>query len=331
VTTSHYLSFGEQTLHYFDRPHDAPLMTPLEGPAAWYGSEMATRSDWRVRLSEAQIAELDRALAVARATGKPTGELTAEDFPLPGLAPEIARWRRELVEGRGFQAIAGVPVTRWTEDEAGVFFWCFGLHLGRPGAQNAAGDLLGHVTDMGEEASDPYVRRYRTSGTIAYHCDAADVVGLLCLRKARRGGLSRIASSVTVYNELLRRRPDLAPRLYEPFLLDVRNEDSSGALRYVPVPPCRYAAGRLRTFYHSDYFRSVVRHADVGALAATEQELLDLYEAIASEPRVYLDMDLMPGDVQLLSNHTMVHSRTAYEDPPDPIAKRHLLRLWLSL
>jgi hypothetical protein len=325
------MSFGEQTLHYFDRPHDAPLTTPLAGPAAWYGSAMAKRSDWTTRLSEPQIAELDRALAVARATGKPTGALTAADFPLPGLAPEIARWRHELTDGRGFQAIAGVPVTRWTEDEAGVFFWCFGLHLGRPGAQNAAGDLLGHVIDMGEEASDPYVRRYRTAGNIAYHCDAADVVGLLCLRKARRGGLSRIASSVTVYNELLRRRPDLAPRLYEPFLLDVRNEDSSGALRYVPVPPCRYAAGRLRTFYHSDYFRSVVRHADVGALGAREQEVLDLYEAIASEPGVYLDMDLMPGDIQLLSNHTMVHSRTAYDDPPDPTSKRHLLRLWLSL
>ena len=24
----------------------------------------------------------------------------------------------------------------------------------------------------------------------------------------------------------------------------------------MPVPPCRFADGRLRTFYHSDYFRS---------------------------------------------------------------------------
>jgi hypothetical protein len=153
----------------------------------------------------------------------------------------------------------------------------------------------------------------------------------LCLRSARRGGASRIASSVAVYDELVRRRPDLAARLYAPFLLDIRNEDASGALRYLPIPPCRFADGRLRTFFHSDYFRSVVRHADVPAFTAAERELLDLYEAIASDPDFYLDMEFAPGDIQWLSNHTILHARTAYEDHPEPERRRHLLRLWLSI
>jgi hypothetical protein len=203
--------------------------------------------------------------------------------------------------------------------------------MGRPGAQNPQGDLLGHVTDTGDDASDPFVRLYRTSANIAYHCDAADVVGLLCLRRARSGGASRIVSSVAVYNELLARRPDLVPRLYEPFQLDVRNEDRSGALRHLPVPPCRFAHGRLRTFYHSDYFRSALRHDDVPPFTREERELLDLYEEIASSPAFYLDMDLEPGDIQWLSNHTILHARTAYVDHPEPERKRHLLRLWLSL
>ncbi len=327
-----FFSFGEQTLHYFDRPHGGtPCRVPIVGPAAWYGSSMVGRDEWRMRLSAAHIAELEKALASARATGKATADLTAADFPLSTLAGEIATWRDELQHGRGFQLVRGVPVERWGDEAAGVFFWCFGLHLGRPGAQNPQGDLLGHVTDTGDAASDPYVRRYRTPADIAYHCDAADIVGLLCLRPAQRGGASRIVSSVTVYNELLRRHPDLVPRLYEPFHLDVRNDDSSGTLRHVPIPPCRFDAGKLRTFYHSDYFRSAVRHDDVPPLSATEQALLDTYESIAAEPTLRLDMALEPGDIQLLSNHTILHARTEYEDEAEVARKRHLLRLWLSI
>lgn len=325
-----YFSYARQTGHYFARPHEAPLREPLAGPAAWRGADLADDPGWRVTLSDSERAELDAALAHARGTGRPTGALTAADFPLPTLAAAIARWRAELDGGRGFLVVSGVPVERWSRADSERAFWCLGLHLGRPGAQNVQGDLLGHVTDTGDDASDPFVRLYRTASNIAYHCDAADVVGLLCLRRAVRGGASRIASSVSVYNELLARRPELAPRLYEPFALDVRNEDASGALRHIPIPPCRYADGRLRTFYHSDYFRSAERHADV-VLTDDDRTLLDLYEEIAADPALYLDMQLEPGDIQWLSNHTILHARTAYEDAPDPDRRRHLLRLWLSL
>jgi len=327
---SEYLSYAAQAGHYFDRPHDGVLREPPDGaPAAWRGPDLATREDWRVRLDPAQVDELLAAQRAAEATGRPTGALGADDFPLPTLDAEIARWRAELSEGRGFLLVSGVPVERWSEAQAERAFWCLGLHLGMPGAQNAAGDLLGHVTDLGEDVADPHVRLYRTAADIAYHCDAADVVGLLCLRPARRGGLSRIVSSVSVYGELLRRRPDLVERLYEPFNLDVRSEGDRAGLRWLPIPPCRYADGRLRTFYHSDYFRSVVRHDDVPPLTDDERALLDLYEEIASDPALYLDMDLRAGDVQWLSNHVVLHARTAYED--DPAHRRHLLRLWLSI
>ncbi len=326
-----HFSYAEQAGHYFDRPHQAPALEPLTGPAAWRGPEVARRGDWRTRLDAAQVEELEAALRFARSLGRPTAALGAEDFPLPGLGAQIARWRQEVAGGRGFHVVSGLPVERWSLEEAECAFWCLGLHFGRPGAQNPQGELLGHVRDTGDDAADPFVRLYRTSADIAYHCDAADVVGLLCLRAARRGGASRIVSSVSVYNEVLRRRPDLVGRLYEPFLLDVRNEDASGALRYLPVPPCRFADGRLRTFYHSDYYRSVMRHPEVARFSVDEQTLLDLYEEIASSPELYLDMELAPGDIQWLSNHQVLHARTAYEDHDEPERKRHLLRLWLSI
>jgi len=331
LSESPYHSFGEQALHYFRRDHEGPCRLPIEGPAAWRGAELFDDARFVERIGPEEIAELERAVAAVRGRGLALAQVHREDFPLPTLCRRAARWSSELVDGRGFLVLRGLPVERWGDDDSALAYWGLGLHLGTPGAQNPAGDLLGHVRDMGEEASHPNVRRYRTAGEIAYHCDLADAVGLLCLRTARAGGRSRIASSVSVYNELLARRPDLVDRLYEPFQLDVRDEQGTGGPRTIPVPPCRYAGGRLRTFYHSDYFRSAERHPDVARLTSHERELLDLYEEIARSPELALEMDFLPGDVQLLSNHVVVHARTAYEDDPGPGRERHLLRLWLSL
>jgi hypothetical protein len=326
-----YLTFAEQALHYFDRPHAGMPAAPIGGAAAWRGEDLARRDDWMAVLTAAQVAELDALRDGLRGRGLTPATLRREDVALPTLAATIDGWRRELTDGRGFLVVRGLPVERWGDDDAGLVFWALGLVLGRPGAQNPEGDLLGHVRDTGEDAGDPFVRRYRTAGDIAYHCDLADAVGLLCLRAARAGGASRLVSSVTVYDELARRRPDLVPRLFEPMYLDRRNETTDGGPGWVPVFPCRFEAGKLRTFYHSDYFRSVTRHADVPPFTAEERELLDVYEAIAAEPALRLDMQFAPGDVQLVSNHVILHARTAYEDAPDPTRQRHLLRLWLSL
>ncbi len=35
------------------------------------------------------------------------------------------------------------------------------------------------------------------------------------------------------------------------------------------------------------------------------------------------------GDIQFLHNHVILHTRTAFEDWPEPKGRRHLLRLWL--
>jgi hypothetical protein len=324
-----YQSFAAQALHYFRRDHEGPRLEPVAGPAAWRGSELARRPEtWTRRLEAREIEELDAARRAVRARGLAVAGMRREDFPLPTLAPVVAGWAREILSGRGFLLVRGLPVARWGDEDSALVFWGLGQHLGRPGAQNPQGELLGHVVDMHEEADNPNVRRYRTRGDIRFHCDLADAVGLLCLRAARQGGASRIASSVSVFDAILERRPDLAQRLFEPFLLDTRDEQREGTRPYFPVPPCRFARGRLSTFWHSDYFRSVVRHPGVPPFTRSEQELLDLYEALAGSEELRLDMQFEPGDLQLISNHVVVHARTAYEDAPGH--ERHLLRLWLS-
>jgi len=326
-----FRSFGEQALHYFDRPHEAITTSEVASPAAWVGRDLPPLDEMAYVLSHEDIAEIEAAITAAKTSGKEARNLLAADFPLPTLASRIREWRDAVGEGVGFQVVRGVPVERWSQEEAELFFWCLGLHLGRPGGQNPQGDLLGHVTDTNASKTDPMVRLYQTSANIDYHCDAADVVGLLCLKKAKSGGKSRIVSSVTVFNELVKRRQDLVARLFESFQLDSRGETKGDAPGSIPITPCCFAGGKLRTFYHSDYFRSAIRHPDVAPFTEDEQALLDTYEQIAAEPGIYLDMDLQPGDIQLLSNHTNLHARTDYEDYDDPAERRHLLRLWLSL
>jgi len=328
VNDAAYLPFLHQTLRYFDRPHEGPALRPVVSPAAWKRRDVES-APWRVALSAGEAEEVRDAVASWRRRHAPLAAMTKSDFPLPVLAPKLATWRAEVAAGRGFQVVSNVPVDEWSIEEASIFFWGLGQHLGRPGAQNRKGDLLGHVRDTGADRSDRYVRQYLTTQDIPFHCDAADMVGLLCLRTARSGGLSRIASSVSVYNELLARRPDLAPRLFEPFMLDTRDEGEANGTKILPVPPCRHAAGTLRTFWHSEYFRSAERHEGV-RLGAAEHELLDLYDGIAASPEFHIDMSLAPGDVQLLSNHTIIHARTDYVDHPEPDHKRHLLRLWIT-
>ncbi len=331
MTGRAYNTFIEQTLHYFNRPHEEPPTAPLESAAAWRGSELPPLEALAYCLSASEVEEVCAAVDRLEAGAGPTEELTTADFPLPLLSARIEQWRDELRIGRGFQVIRGLPVERWNRSQAERFFWCFGLHLGTPGAQNPEGHLLGHVTDTGAVGEDPAARLYKTAANIDYHCDAADVVGLLCLNRAKSGGQSRIVSSVSVFNALLNRRPELAARLFGPLRLDIRDREVNSAGSHLPVQPCCYADGVLRTFYHADYFRSVTRHRDVPPLTALERELLDTYEAIAMDPDLYLDMDLQPGDIQLLSNHSVLHARTAYVDHEDPARRRHLLRLWLSL
>ena len=308
----------------------ADFRMPVEVPAAWLGRDVSRRRDWIHRLTPPEIAEIDAALARARATGRPMAELSRADFPLPKLEPVIAGWMHALDRGRGFVLVRGLPVQRYGEADAALAYWGLGLHMGSPVSQNAAGDLLGNVRDTGADPKNPAVRLYKTRVDLGFHCDGSDIVGLLCLKPAKSGGVSRIVSSTSVYNEILRRRPELAPLLFEPFYWDRNEEQKPGEAPWFALPIAFAQNGRLRIFYIGWYIRGAQRHADVPRLSPQQRELLDLIDGIAATPEFHLDMDFEAGDIQLLKNSVILHARTEYEDFPEPERKRHLLRLWLT-
>ena len=321
-----YKSYRAQSTHYFCRPDEGVRRQPITGDAAWKGSDFEGRDDWMEHFTDEELAEIQQAIRAAKDTGKPTGKLKKSDFPLPKLTPRINQWREVLDGGRGFVMVRGIPAREWGEEDCSIFFWCFGLHLGAPGGQNPQGDLLGHVRNIDLSPEDD--RLYQTNAALEFHTDNADVVGLLCMHGSKSGGASRIVSSVSVYNELLDRRPEFIDRLYQPFNLDSRGE---AGVNFMPIPPCAYADGRLRTYWMADYFRSYLNHPNAPPLSLEDREVLDTYDGIAKEDGMYLDMQLEEGDIQLLSNHSILHARTAYEEFPEKERRRHLLRLWLSL
>ena len=291
---------------------------------------MAGSSDWIERLSEADLDELARASGPWLAPDAELSHLTREEFALPALAPRLARLSAELLTGRGFALWRGLPVARWGRRRCAVAFFGIGAHLGRALSQNAGGDLLGHVRDMGLSSSDPHVRIYQTRERQTFHTDSADVVGLLCLHEARAGGLSALVSSATLYNEMRERRPDLAAHLFEPLATDRRGEVPADARPYFEIPVFNWHAGHLCAIYQRQYIDSAQRFVDAPRLSDGQVEALDLLDALTDDPALHFTMRLRPGDMQFVHNHALLHDRTAFEDWPEPQRRRHLLRLWLA-
>ncbi len=298
-------------------------------PDAWRGSELARSDAWRVRLTDSEIAELCAARAAAAATGKPMAQWHAEDFPLPTLAPRIAAWMRELNHGRGFVLLKGFPVLEHSKEQCAEIYWGLGLQMGTPVPQNSEGDLLGHVRDTGV-APAPGVRLYKTRAEQEFHTDGADIVGLFCLRSGKSGGVSRIASSVAIFDEIFATRPELVPALFEKFPHDEHGQQRAGAQPWFEIPICHAAAGRLRVFFLPWYIRNSQRFAAAPRLSAAQQAGVEAIERLANDPRFSLDMHFEPGDIQWLKNASILHKRSEYEDWDEPDRKRHLLRLWLT-
>ena len=298
----------------------------LDSPAAWRGSEMAAQGGWEYRLTEAEAAEVDAAVA---AIDRPLIEVDREAFPLPVLGPKLAGLRRELLDGRGFFLLRGLPVRRMSREEAVAAFWGIGAHFGSARSQNAKGHLMGHVKDMGLHSDDPNVRVYQTRERQLFHTDSVDIVALMCLQPARSGGLSSIVSSVAVHNEMAQRRPDLAAELYEPFIVDRRGEVPEGMKPWFALPVFNRVDGELTTIYTRRYIESARRFAEVPALTPKQVEALDLFDSLCNSDEFRLDMAFEAGDMQFLCNHVILHDRTAFEDWPEPERRRHLLRLWL--
>ena len=305
----------------------------IGGPTSWLGPDHQRSDEWILELEETHRQELLGALGAAEVAGLDFSEMTRESFPLPTTGPLLVSMLDDLLEGRGFVLLRGVPIEGLSERQIELLYWGMGLHIGVSLPQGVEGtELFAHVRDEGVDRTSNYGGGLlnRHSGALPFHTDTSDIVGLLCIHPAMRGGTSTIVSAVAVHDEIVRRRPDLAAVMYEPWWFDRKRGEGSDSFARCPIYAVN-GAGRLFAFYGPDLYKYAQRGEHVPNLSGQQWEAMALIDEINGSPEYQLHMDFQPGEIQFINNYAVMHSRTAYEDHPDPALKRDLIRLWLTL
>lgn len=310
----------------------AELPTCITGPAAWIGQEMADNPDaWLYQLSREDISDLENAARHFLTLDLDVGEISKETFPLTTFSTHVQELSQILLKGVGVQVLRGLPIAGYSQKFAATIFCGLGAHLGSARSQNAQGHILGHVRDIGGDVNDPNSRIYQTCERQTFHTDSADVVGLLCLREAKEGGRSLLVSAISIYNRMRAERPDLLEKLFDPIATDRRGEIPEGAKPFMEIPLLNWHMGHLTVFYQRQYIDSAQRFDGAMPLTAEHVDALDMFDALANDPALCFGMQLEPGDMQFVYNHSQLHDRTGFLDWPDPAKRRHLMRLWLSI
>lgn len=316
-------------------PSAAPNMPdgPVDNPGLWRGDELARHEDWIVHLEPDMIAEIESALESVKSRGLTPPDFGRDDFPLPRTSKVLQGYLDELETGRGFNLLRGLPMERYSEQDAEIIFWGMGTHLGTALSQNSDGHLLGHVRNLDMDITNTNVRGYQTTVELAYHNDQSDVIALMCVQTAKSGGQSSLVSVPAVHNAMMERCPDLLEELYKPFYIDRRGEfgrEEEGDSPYYALPVLSYHKGLITARYIRGYIMSAQRFSDVPRLTEKQIAALDAFDELAASEGMALDFYMQPGDVQLVNNYCVLHSRTSFEDHPEMERRRHLLRLWLS-
>ncbi len=301
-----------------------------DGPANWLGSDIKDSDEWHFHLTDTHVDEIKNAVQKSMDDGVDIVDLCTECFNLPTLGAELENQYQDVVNGRGFFVGHGLPVADFNREQVIRAWIGIGTCFGDPLPQNAKGHIIGHVKDLRRDARHKNQRTFGTNERQPYHTDNCDIVGLLCLKTPKSGGLFSLTSSYAVYNEMLKRRPDLVKVLEQPFIQDRRGEVPQGKQETYEMAAYYHHQGRLLSVIDRNYVNAGQAHDYVPRLTRDQVDALDMLEAIAQEDGFYIDLEWSPGTFAFVHNHQMFHSRTAYEDYEDIDRMRHNLRLWLS-
>ncbi len=299
--------------------------------AAWRGDTLKKGSDWIYHLTESQVKEVEELGNRFLREDPDLRFVQAEDYPLKECAEAVAEWGNEIDFGRGFLLVRGLRSYLYSDALSAAIYYILGLHMGDPIRQNELGDLVDHVYATSDKTmDDPTALPSKIKDELVFHSDSSDVVSLMCLRPAKEGGASCLVSGAEIYNEILRRRPDLAPLLLEPFHWDWKRQDHDAPANTYTSPVISIKDGVFSMYAGSTYIFTAQEYQEVPRITPEQVEVLELFDEITYEKGMAIEMDFQPGDIQWLSNYAALHSRTGFVDHPEPQRRRHLLRLWLS-
>jgi len=271
-----------------DPQSDWPTMltkTKIDHPNGWTTDSVCSKSDVAYPLSKMELADLDQALRTVKERGLDLEKITARDFPLTLLSPALTQWLHEIQERKGLILLSGFPIDRYSKEDCGLIFWGIGAHMGEAQSQSLAGDLLGHVVNLG--GKNARYRAYQNSTELALHTDATDIVGMMCLTPAKEGGLSGYAAAAAIYNELVENYPDALATLCEGFHYHLFGEQAEGES---PITEQKVPVFSMKDGYLSiSYLRSYIEmaFAELGKeKTLAEQSALDILDKVAHGPGV---------------------------------------------
>lgn len=296
--------------------------------AAWRVADLDARR-WVFAIDDAargQIAETVRAVFDA---DRDLFDYRRDDFDLAAL-PVIQDAFAEAHHGCGLALIKNLPRAELTEAEFRILTWGIGLHLGVPRPQGRATQYISEVRDIGTDYRSAGGRGFSSNARLDFHADGADIAALACYNKAKSGGQSMISSSVTTREILRAERPDLADIAHEDFYFSRQQEETEDEGPAYGQPLFDTCEGRIFGKWNRNRVQSAQNIAGVPALSEKQRETMDVIDAILQRPDVMFTMWLEPGDMQLINNHTLLHSRTDYVDYEEAEKKRLLHRLWLA-
>jgi hypothetical protein len=303
----------------------AAMMDRARHRDGWLGVEF-DRCALYWDFTPAHLTAIDELMAKLKGDARPFHEITCRDFSHPALNADLAMLLAYIKTGPGLVVMRGFPVDKYTPDEMQTIYWGVGAHFGRGCSQSADGDYLGYVTNVAKAS-----RGYTTDRELSLHTDSAEIVGLLCVRDAKEGGMSIYASSLKVHEIVAREHPEYLAVLERGFRCDRRGEEAPDDDSVTPyrVPVFSEAGGVVST----RFVRGVI---DRGAetlgepLSALEKDALGFFEEVARRDEVKLELRLAPGEASFINNYELLHARTGFVDHDDPGKKRLLYRLWLE-
>ncbi|EDP64847.1 hypothetical protein BAL199_05284 [alpha proteobacterium BAL199] len=323
----------------FSDRSDEIVRAPMTGTAAWSGPELAADDGWKQELTASEVAEIDAAFRGAKARGLDFKAVAKADFPLPILAPKLSALLDQLESGRGVALLSGLPVQNYDDEDLRMLWAGIGAHVGPLLPQSIDGKLMRDVRDEASgkfqahapskaENSLTSTQKAQSNGPLRFHTDRADVLGLLCVRQAGAGGESKVASSLAVRNEILKRRPDLHDLLCQPYWRTRETQDVGGGHKVFAMPVFSFRDGHFSSQYSRTFVEEAQRIDGVPKMTPEMDAALDLLAEVAEEKcHVFR---LQPGEMVFYNNHLVYHGRTPFTDDAASRADRLLYRLWFA-
>ena len=307
---------------------------PISGREAWTRSDV-NDNDYKVVLSAEAQSELLHAAKTLRRQPVPLLALRPDSFALPACRAAMEEVRAILTDGIRFALLQGLPIDQLSPEEAKALYWMLSSMLARPVAQKLDGTIVYDVHDTGQKAlPGSGIRPDKTNIDLQFHNDNAynflmpEFVGLLCVRQAKQGGMSRVMSFATAHNALRERHRDVLPRLYEPFWFDRQREFHPGEAATFSAPLFIRDGERL----HARLSLHQIRGGYALQGGAMDNETTAAVEAIKNvfaDESLQFQFRLQAGDIQYVANREVGHSRTEFLDHAGADRRRLLIRLWL--